>query len=76
MNKSLLRKKLNNCWKTNTKLKIFYKIKRNYPWCKEIDYVPHYAYTSYVIENILLKFPNVLIKCESDNNVFYLNHLD
>ena len=76
MNKSLLRKKLNYCWNRNQKLEISYKFKRNHAWCKEVNYVPHYGFSSYLIENLLLKYPNVLIKCESDSNVFYINHLD
>lgn len=84
MKYNVLAKKIYNTRVNKNYLQIRYSINRREMWCIHSSQFPNYGTTIYDIENILIKYPNSIIKIntydaqtgEVKNDAFVITHLD
>lgn len=76
MKKSFLRRNIREMYSKRHKVEIDYKPYKKQMWCRHSYMIPHTSYTPYMIEDLLLMYPNTQIRLTTCEKVFYLNHLD
>lgn len=77
MNKGVLRRTIHKYYTNNNKVAIQSKPMEKKQWCQHSYTLPHTSYTPYIIQDLLLEYPTMVVRIIPDKGYeLFINHLD